>query len=144
MPDAGHDLMIYSPTKACTVYGDVGGRGGHLIVVCNDPVMYKGDFGEWEAILTVNITSWHNTKNDDSTCILDKGDHSFIKHKSFVYYRYAVPTRSIPFSEKIENGELVPMEILSPLVFQRILNGFEISPYTPINALRFYRRFIKV
>jgi len=39
-------------------------------------------------VITVNLSSC-KTPFYDPSCILDKGDHSFIKHKSYIVYRHA-------------------------------------------------------
>lgn len=125
----------FSPTRGCTVYG-IAGFSDHLIIVCTDPVFYR-DYG-CEAVLSVNVTSWRENSNDP-TCILNVGNHPFIRHKSFVFYKQAIPLRVPGLIEKVQSGDLIPMGYLSESVLQKVLDGFEKSDQTPLKALKFLK-----
>ncbi len=53
----------------------------HLWIVLSDPSAFP------EQVVIVNVTSHRADK--DQACILDVGDHPFIKHKSCIEYRRA-------------------------------------------------------
>ena len=128
-------MVDFSPTKGCTVYG-IAGFSDHLIIICTDPLFYR-DYG-CEAVLSVNVTSWREGLSfNDPSCILDVGDHPYIKHKSFVFYKQSVPLRVPGLIEKVQSGDLIPMGFLSASVLQRVLDGFEKSDQTPMKSLRF-------
>jgi len=54
----------------------------HLHFVCNDPVFYpnKGK----ECVFLVNISSIKQGISHDTSCLLDVGDHPFIKTKFYI------------------------------------------------------------
>lgn len=127
-------MIDFSPTKGCTVYG-IAGFSDHLIIICTDPVFFR-DYG-CEAVLSVNVTTWNGLAYNDASCILDVGDHPFIKHKSFAFYKQSVPLRVPSLIEKVQSGDLIPMGVLSDSVLQKVLDGFEKSNQTPLKSLRF-------
>jgi len=53
----------------------------HLWIILSDPQ------ADPEKILVVNLTSWRQDK--DQACVLEVGDHPFVRHKSCVSYRGA-------------------------------------------------------
>lgn len=138
--------MIINPLeKGGTLLGEVDGKGKHLIIVCNSPIFYDEETPGYNAVLTVTVTSWkNNPKFNDSTCIFEEGEHSFIKHKSFVLYNRASTWRVDPLINKIENDEIKVLDHLSEEKIEEVLDGFEKSPYTDRRVLRFYKRYIKI
>lgn len=130
--------MNYLPKTGCTVFG-IAGFTDHLIIICTDPIFYS-EYG-CEAVLSVNVTSWKNGALllNDSTCVLEVGDHPFIRHKSFILYKEAVPLRVPSLISKIQLGELIPMEPMKEDVLSRILDGFNKSPEVSRKAKRFLK-----
>ena len=110
-----------------------------MIIICTDPIFYS-EYG-CEAVLSVNVTSWKNgaVLLNDSTCVLEVGDHPFIRHKSFILYKEAVPLRVPSLISKIQLGELIPMEPMKEDVLSRILDGFNKSPEVSRKAKRFLK-----
>lgn len=51
----------------------------HLWIVINDPAQHDGQ------VLYVNVTSLTG-RFDDLTCVLQRGEHPFIKHDSYVRF----------------------------------------------------------
>lgn len=80
------------------------------------------------AVLTVNVSSWHemSPSNDDS-CILNVGDHDFIKHKSFCLYQRAIPMNVLRLENKVNKGEMKDYGMLREDVFKRVIEGFSKS-----------------
>ncbi len=130
--------MIYSPYRRGTVLAPVGGLN-HLHVVCNDPVFYG--YNACDSVLTVNITSIHESQPHDPACVLNQGEHPFIQHPSYVYYADAVIWKVPSVINRQQSGELIPKQDLEEEIFQRVLNGFEISDHTIKRVLKFYREF---
>lgn len=67
----------------------------------------------------------------DHTCILEKGDHRFIRHTSSVHYAM-MGQRAEAHLLKVGNVD----EPLRPDVLERILKGAKKSPYSPPWAKR--------
>ena len=95
----------------------------HLFVVCTD----ECDEG---CHLIVPITSWTNNLCDD-TCILVRGDHSFITHKSYVLYRKGRIEPASSLSSGIAKGFLKVYDPMNGQAFLRLFNGICRSIQTP-------------
>ena len=87
----------------------------HLHFVCLD----VDDDGN---TLIVPMSSYEGNYSD-STCILDIGDHEFIKHKSFVLYLEAQIRNADELQEDIDAGMLIPQKDMSEYIFLKIRNG---------------------
>lgn len=91
----------------------------HLRIVISDP-------NENNEFLTVSVDTLRSEYQDKS-CVIEPGEHKFIRHKSFVNYKYA---RVISFA-KIVNGEkaglFIRKENVSAELLLRIQNGAKIS-----------------
>ena len=112
-----------------------------MFVLCNDPILYPKL--NVEAILSVNITSWTGLSfHDDPTCIINIGDHPFICHKSFVFYREVWVTGAKTIIKNVQELNYEPMGQLDCAVLQRILDGFEVSRRLSCSAKHFYN-FLK-
>ncbi|MEW9857854.1 hypothetical protein [Pseudomonas putida] len=104
----------------------------HLYILLNDPS------GKDKLVLMVSISTVHPEKYHDPTCILEPGDHSFIRSKSYVMYSMA----RIESVKTLENGVaqnlLIPKEPMAAEVFTRICQGVLDSKRTPIELKRFF------
>lgn len=125
------------PSKKVTVYG-VAGYRDHLIIVCSDPFFCPRS--GCEVVVSVNLSSWkEGAPINDPACILNAGDHSFIKHKSFIVYEKAVSLRVPLFIQRVQDGTFIELEPLTDEIYQRVLQGFILSDRTPkriINQLK--------
>lgn len=54
----------------------------HLFVLLNNPVLFE----KKEVVLIISVSSIKQNLPYDNTCILKKGEHSFIQHDSYVIY----------------------------------------------------------
>ena len=59
----------------------IDGKYHHLWIILSDPVL------DPDRVVIVNLTT--HTIDEESACILKKGDHPFVKHKTAVRYRDA-------------------------------------------------------
>ena len=62
--------------------------GLHLHVILNDPACIE-NYGTEVQVVIVSVTSIKVGKEYDDTVVLSPGDHPFIKHPSYVAYRFA-------------------------------------------------------
>ncbi len=125
-----------------TVLGAIGGNATkHLMILCNNPVEYTRFENSEKAVLTVNVTSWRDERPgwNDPACVLQEGDHPFIRHKSFVLYSFACISRASIIQKKIQEREFQVREKLSSDVFFRVMDGFERSDRTKMDILRFIK-----
>jgi len=97
----------------------------HLHVICNDPVFYPALAKD--CFLAVNISSIKPLVSYDTCCILKPGEHSFITHDSFVYYKKADIFGATTVSRSIAEGDITIHDPFDDTVFDKILLGFNIS-----------------
>lgn len=110
----------------------------HLHIVCSDPVYHpiKG----CDCVLIVNITSVPKISYFDNSCILDIGDHKFIRHKSYAYYELAVRWKVPVLTNKVISKEYVPHDDLTDSVMIRVMQGFSNSKHTSFEIKRFIKK----
>lgn len=105
-----------------TVPGDTflltGGRvaSPHLWVVLWGPA------GDDNSFLTVMLTT--DRGYTDQTCILDVGDHPFIRHRTSVDYKVCSEWRAAAIDEYVRTGVAKPRDRMDPAVLERIRAGF--------------------
>lgn len=114
----------------------------HLHFVCSDPVFYPKTAKE--SILVVNISSIQEGLEHDETCVLDVGDHPFIAHPSYVYYRKADIFGADTVKRNIDDGTFDVHEPCGDGTFKRILEGFDISEDVTGKVLNFYQKYCKL
>ena len=115
------------------------GRCDHLHIVCNDPI-HCPRFGR-EGVLLVNVTSIDPLVPHDSTCVLNVGDHPFIQHPSYIFYRRAEVHGVLTVANKIADNEYRYGHDIADHVFQRVLQGFRQSTAVPLKILRFVEHY---
>lgn len=113
----------------------------HLHFVCSDPCFYpktaKASF------LAVNISTILPNQHHDNTCILNVGDHPFVRHPSYVYYREASILGVETTQEKIIKKEFSVHAPCSDEVFRRIVSGFEVSDEVRGEIRKFFLKYCK-
>jgi hypothetical protein len=102
----------------------------HLHIVCTEPCS-KGQQ------LLVSVTTWTNSLCDDA-CILDVGDHPFIRHKSWVMYRKARLELADDLDNGVAIGVLVPHQPVADAVFERIVAGICASRSSPYKIKQYF------
>jgi hypothetical protein len=84
----------------------------------------------------VNISSYYDGYDD--TCLLNVGDHPFVRHCSFVYYAEAIIRKATSIQSGFDQGILKPQPDLADDVFSRVTAGITVSPDTPQNVVRYF------
>jgi hypothetical protein len=95
----------------------------HLHVVISDPEK------EPDGVVLVPITTWESYK--DESCLLQPGDHPFIKHASCVQYRDARIVPAARLARAIAGGQIRSREPVSSELLARILAGAGESRFLP-------------
>lgn len=103
----------------------------HLCILLTDPV------GPPEQILTVTVVTAGD--NFDSACVLNAGDHEFIKHKSYVAYATCRIDFASRIKECVASGEFSGREMLKEEVFKRVIEGLAKSK----SVKPFVRQFLQ-
>jgi hypothetical protein len=109
----------------------------HLWIIISYP------FGEPEQIIIANLTSWRTeataTELNDASCIVDVGEHDFVKEKSYIFYREAHFAKTKDFEEAINKGLVISQDDCSDELLCKILVGASKSnliPFGIINILQ--------
>lgn len=112
------------PTTSGDTFLLTGGRvqAPHLWVILWGPA------GTAYASLAVMLTSLRS--HSDRTCILDVGDHPFIRHPTSVSYRDVIRVTGERLSELAADGTARPRQPVSGAVLERIRRGFFASAHT--------------
>ena len=117
------------------------GRDKHLHIICNDPTAYP-KYANAETVLLVNITTLNRELPFDDSCILNVGDHPFIRHESYVYYSKADIFASTSLVSGIQSGELAVHQACPAPTFSRILSGFDVSKRVSGKIKNYYKKYI--
>ncbi len=76
----------------------------HLWMVLSDPAL------DANQVLIVSLTTWG--KDDDPACVLNVGDHPFVRQKSFIKYSHAKVVPDQQLEEFRARGQL---QVQAPL-----------------------------
>ena len=87
----------------------------HLWMVLSDPAL------DADKVLIVSLTTWG--KDDDPACILNIGDHPFVRQKSFIKYSHAKVVSEQQLEEFRTRGQIHVQASLSASVLKRVRDG---------------------
>lgn len=134
-------MRIFLPYRKATILMPSGPSHNpgqnHLFVVLTDPTINDQD--SLNSVLLSGISSIHPSVRYDNSCVLRVGDHVFLRHDSFVFYRHARIEPVDHLIRGVNNGRLIPMEPMRDDVFTRVCAGLLASPDTIPRIKRFYR-----
>jgi hypothetical protein len=91
-------------------------------------------------ILLVPVSSAY--ENCDRTCVLEPGDHDFIRRESFILYAKMRIYSSAHVANQMASGAIEEREALRDDVFQRVCAGIAASRFSPPVCKRYYERQI--
>jgi hypothetical protein len=92
----------------------------HLWVIVSDPVAYP------DCVVVVNLSS-SNSRLSDPACILKQGDHWFVRHPTFVYYRRAM----VLTLQQLQAANIRHTTSVSQAVLARIHDGASKTKFLP-------------
>ena len=113
----------------------------HLFILLTDPAEVLGYEGKHS--LLVGVTTIHTGIPHDAACELHPGDHSFIKHKSCVFYAQARIELSQKLIDGVKRGVFSPQGMLAEDLFARVCHGLTLSRFTAPKVLAFYQAVAK-
>lgn len=114
-----------------------GPTGLHLFVLILGPVAVPnaGPKPKWAM---VSATSVRPGIPHDTACELQPGDHPFVKHDSFIAYRYMRLEDEPHVVGMVGKSVWTPNSPCSPELLQRIVKGVCISKLTPREYKRLF------
>jgi len=101
----------------------------HLFIICTDPCANGLQ-------VLVPLASLINDLCD-KTCILQKYEHKFLTHESYVLYRKARLELNSVLLNGIIDESLIAHEVCNGQTFTKVNNGICNSPHTP-RKIKFY------
>ncbi|MHC5055762.1 MAG: hypothetical protein ACYTKD_13715 [Planctomycetota bacterium] len=111
--EAGNSFFAPWPEPDCVT---------HLFFVLSDPSVDR------EHVLVVPVMAW-DADYKESTCLVDPGEHPFIKHTSYVNYGCAELAPADLIEERLVSGEFRTREPASPELLEKIRRGAEQSDF---------------
>ena len=104
----------------------------HLFCILNDPCASR-------LCLVTMITTIYDGRHHDPACVIDVGDHPFIRHPSYLLYRAADTLRASQIVSLIDQKYYIPREDFEAAVFKRIRDGLFASDETKRWAINYAR-----
>jgi hypothetical protein len=106
----------------------------HLRIVISDPDV-DGN------VLIVSLSSIKPHRYHDPSCVLEQENHSFIKHLSYINYKFAEEMICAEIVNDRFKGRVILKENVSDEVLERIQNGAKISLDLPEYFSKFFEHF---
>lgn len=107
-------------------------RDSHLWIVLSDPALNPTN------VLIVNLTS--QTPGKDSTCVLNVGDHPFIRHPTIVYYGKARSVTDALLEQCVREGAINLAIAMERAVLKRIIDGGFVTSELSVDFRSLLRR----
>lgn len=116
-------------TQGDTFYGGADIHGDdHLWIVINSPPEHGG------RALIVNVSTFR--PGAETTCLIEKGEHPFVTHQSYVRYRSARETNMANLVRAVDLGKLRRHAVVSAALLTRIRSGAAASRLLPSDLRR--------
>jgi len=106
----------------------------HLFAVVTSPTLQ----GSEKFSLLVSFSSCKLGMYHDDACIIEAGEHPFIRRRSFVDYSKARIESVDGLMRGVKGGILIPHEQVAEPLFNRICAGVTTSRHTPRRIIEFY------
>lgn len=100
------------------------GADKHLFVVLTEPC-------NTGCVAIVNFTSIRTGRYFDRACLIDKGEHEFIRHPSYVFYEGALIASVRALQRGVQVRDYIPRDSVSAAIFERICDGIELTGDVP-------------
>lgn len=91
-------------------------------------------------VLTVSVCSITDDKYDRA-CVLNKGDHSFIKHPSYVLYQKLMIRSCHEIEDAVGKNHYISKGTMDVEVFKKVIDGLFNSKHTAKKYINFYNNF---
>ena len=86
-----------------------------------------------EHVVIVNLTS-HGGQENDCSCVLQPGDHSWVRHKTIVRYRDARIAKDAELDKLVASGALKQHDHAPDALLTKILQGAERTLHLPMKC----------
>jgi len=131
-------MILFLPFKKATLLVPSGPSSDpdrkHLFVLLTGPTQD----GSEKSSLMVSFSSCKPGMYRDPACLVDAGEHPFIRKPSFVVYSKARIECVDGLIRGVKAGSLIPHEQIDSALFARICEGLTTSRHTAKRILDFY------
>ncbi len=108
------------------------GNKEHLFVVLFDPATYPDEgYGQRLCLVSVNFSSIKDGQLFDTACIVEPGEHPFIRQRSYIVYQRIQFVDYSRTLQCIEQNIYRAAEPVSPELLKRIRQGIALSSFIP-------------
>ena len=101
----------------------------HLYVVISDPAKHDGK------CVIVNVTTQRAIS--DTTCVLQPGEHPFLKHNSVINYEDAIKTSAAAIEMSLKKGLVCSHSDMPSKVLERIIAGAKNGDSFPVRLKKY-------
>jgi hypothetical protein len=102
------------------------GNKNHLFIVVDTPMKFEG-YGPHDCVVIVSVTTLRNIPSDDLACLLNAGEHPFVRHPSYVAYVQAEVVTVPHLQGLLSTGVCSIQPDLSAEVLARVRAGLHLS-----------------
>lgn len=106
----------------------------HLKIVITDP-------DPENMVLVVSVASITGTYTHDNSCELSVGDHPWIKHPSFIAYRYCNDLNQTKILQEHLRGEILLKDDISDELLERIQAGAKKTKFLAPKFRKYFQYF---
>ncbi len=124
--------MSYFPQKKGTLLVPSGSKN-HLYVIVTDSCAENRQ-------LLVNVSTIYPETYYDNTCVIEAGEHPFIKHSSYIVYRQARIDRTEHLIKCVNGWVFRPSQPVSDDLLERISKGFLSSHHVSRLIKNYFRQ----
>lgn len=100
-------------------------------------VVLAGPLGDEDEFLLVSLSRVQAGVPYDDTCLLDTGDHPFVKQLTYVRYDLAAIHSRAYLERAVSNGIMLVKQPVTLELYERICDGLKQSVLTPYRAKTF-------
>ena len=118
--------MPFLPVKKGTLL-KLSGNKEHLFVILTEECSEKYH-------LLVNFSSIHDNVYHDDACVVNSGEHPFIKHPSYIEYRLAETVKA----SHLAKCNFTQKEPVSDELFKRICDGLILSRHASKRIKKYF------
>lgn len=94
-------------------------------------ILLTHGLGEEDEVLMVSLQSIVDQLQQDDSCVVEPGEHLFVRHGSFVRYDKCRKVAANKLVQAVGNGTMIPHDQVSDALFERICSGLKLSTHTP-------------
>ena len=131
-------MSVFLPFKKATLLVPSGPANDpnrkHLFILLTGPTLQDAE----QRVLMVSFSSHKPGLYVDPACLVDAGEHPFIRKPSFVAYSKARIESAEALLRGVKNGKLIQHAQATAALFERICHGLTVSQHTARRVIVFY------